>query len=115
MNISINDCKIDVDRILSSNIGINALGEFLRELFFDQSKGLGCYQSFDVNNDVEELENETDNENGIVWKCYKFAGVIMKYYWDGDGFLKFELPNQKSLVNDDCKKDYNWKLEDYNE
>jgi len=102
----------------------NCLGETLRDQFFDQSKGLGCYSSFDVKSDVIELESEPLDPNDIseyalYWKRYSKVfndqSIEMRYYWDGDGVLEFILPNGVILSNGDCKKTYRWKTFNQND
>lgn len=96
----------------------NLLGEILRELFFDQTQGYGCYSTFDLNPSVEVLPNRPDpDDKFILWKraTLNVDGilVLMEYYWDGDGNLEFSWQeNGKSilLVNGDCKKDYRWEF-----
>jgi hypothetical protein len=57
-----------------------------------------------------------DEEWVQVYTCAKMVlpelggEVIMKYYWDGDGFLSFILPDGKCLTNSDCKKDHVWEI-----
>lgn len=37
--------------------------------------------------------------------------ISMGLYWDSDGVIVFAFPNNLFLVNNDMKKDYNWKWE----
>jgi hypothetical protein len=99
------------------------IGEFLRDSFFDQSKGKGCYETFDLKEDVENLPDESidtsdwdsnwiDNNIEYVYRCAKKViddkVVIMKYYWDGDGVLEFHFEDGSILENNDCKCSYDW-------
>ena len=89
-------------------------GERLRDLFFDQTKGLGCYYSFDTRPRVVGLgESPIGGEwnEGINWQCFQLGSFEMRYYWDGDGVLQFRLPDGSWLSNSDCKKSYNWEYE----
>ena len=96
-----NSITFDFDQFLNSEKGINLLGEVLRNHFFDQSKGYGCYSSFDLNKEVEQLPEEpvyfdpNNQAEGIefTYTCAKRDNIIMKYYWDGDGYLQFTLPS----------------------
>lgn len=100
-----------------------AVGELLRELFFkqDRNKGImGCYDTFDVQEDVVEFPKtpvDMWDEGGeevdqIYWSNFqkKINGHIIKmsYFWDGDGELVFVFEDGSALVNSDCKKDYCW-------
>lgn len=91
----------------------NAVGEFLRSQFWDQSgdRGYGCYSNFDYQDGVEVLPLE-ENKDGwggqIEWKCARWNGVKCRWYWDGDGLLQFIFPDGAVLENSDCKKDYTW-------
>ena len=101
---------IDLDKILKSEYGVNALGETLRAIFFNQSGGLGCYESFKLNEGVEQLPNEVEDE--ITYTCASWNGIKMRYYWDGDGYLEFILDEEeRAIYNTDCKKDCNWDYE----
>lgn len=95
------------------------IGEYLRDLFFDQSSGqIGCYSTFAVNDWVERISDDVRYdeymEEDEIW--YRFrtdaAGclVTMEYHWDGDGTLRF-LFGDYILENTDCKKSYGWELE----
>jgi hypothetical protein len=91
----------------------DAIGEFLRDIFFDQKNGVGCYSTFDVRTDF--IKSEPDEQETILgddyvinWTVYSYAGIKMRYYWDGDGTLEFHLPDGRILENTDCKKDNRW-------
>jgi len=88
----------------------NVIGEYLRDQFFDQSKGKGCYDTFDVRDDVTELPVEYDyDERWYVYeKDVNGTHVIMKWYWDGDGTLEFYFDDGTDITNDDCKKSHTW-------
>ena len=101
----------------------NALGELLRNEFFNQDNGdLGCYSTFDLREDVTGIEErEITEEAGAEWEfkeiwtiAHKIIDgkiVTMRYYWDGDGYLDFTFPGGFVLLNRDCKKTYNWELD----
>ena len=102
---------------LDPKIRPNEFGEMLRDKFFDQTKGTGCYSTFETLPDVkqlasEEIENDFYTDLGIKYQVFsKEFGkktIIMKYYWDGDGTLEFHFEDGSYLINDDCKKDYTW-------
>lgn len=95
-----------------------ALGEFLRDQFFDQSKGYGCYRTFKLNKGIFSTTEQRDMDWGEIETVNCAAQVIpgfglvkMEYYWDGDGYLSFEWVDKGiKIENTDCKKDYEWKL-----
>jgi len=103
---------LDLIQLLKTEYGVNALGEILRCIFFSQKKGFGCYETFELNPDVKPLPNEVDHleENkDITYTCAEWNGIKMRYYWDGDGYLEFELDEDgRAIYNDDCKKDHGW-------
>jgi hypothetical protein len=100
-----------------------AVGEYLREQFFNQREGLGCYETFTLNSGVLPLPKQPvpswasgelddpilgyDADMGEFTRA-ELNGVIMEHYWDGDGFLAFILDDGSYLVNSDCKKRYRW-------
>lgn len=90
----------------------NAVGEFLRDLFFDQKYGqeVGCYTTFNVRPYVKQEPDEIEIEQDFpeVWKVYSYAGIKMSYYWEGDGCLTFEFSDGRILSNNDCKKGNRW-------
>lgn len=89
----------------------NEAGEELRRMFFDHTKGYGCYSTFDLNDGVEQLESAPvggEWNDGIEWRRFRLGDYEMQYYWDGDGVLEFRLPDGSWLCNGDCKKDYVW-------
>ena len=113
--------KVHINQLVDVNDNPNAAGEYLRGLFFDQSDGkYGCYSTFNLNNGVLKLPDETivisDEEtdpydwydDNWTWTKAELNGIVMRYHWDGDGTLEFILPDGSMLSNDDCKKDYNW-------
>lgn len=98
-----------------------AVGELLRDLFFNQDRNegiMGCYDTFDVREGVEELpktpvdEEAEDNEWKVWWhnfqKKFNDQTIKMSWFWDGDGELCFIFEDGSALVNSDCKKDYCW-------
>jgi hypothetical protein len=110
--------KLNLDPKKNSNL----VGEALRDAFFNQEKGFGCYSTFELLPDVEKLPNEPvlDNEDEDELDIFEFEyvvakkiiegqEVIMKYYWEGDGTLEFHF-NGGMLYNTDCKKDYTWEF-----
>jgi hypothetical protein len=108
-----------VNKIFTMSIDIennpDAVGEFLRNEFFDQSKGeRGCYSTFEIRPDVIKLKDEPVEDCGdeFTYQVYKKIvqerNVLMKYYWDGDGTLEFHFTDRSMLINTDCKKDYTW-------
>lgn len=97
----------------------NVLGEMFRNEFFNQDEGeFGCYSTFELRPDVfdRRTEKEIIDEEGwhdeIEWtvasKYIDNKLITMRYYWDGDGYLSFVLPNGIVLANSDCKKSYRW-------
>jgi len=103
--------KIDIYKIAQNRPSL--AGEILRELFFKQNKNdLGCYSTFELNEDVVKYPNITRGE--LVWNRTKrmfFPNetIEMQYVWDGDGTLIFIFVDGSYLINTDCKKDYDWK------
>ena len=94
----------------------NIVGELLRGRFFDQSKGdVGCYTTFKLNSDVEELPKRIEeiddlygNPENEIWECARWNGIQMEYHWEHDGILIFTFPNGDILLNEDCKKTTRW-------
>ena len=103
----------------------NALGEALREVFFDMSDGsFGCYSTFDLAEGVVPLPESpvceghaehTDDEcweGSRMWtraeKDFSEGRVEMRYYWDGYGVLEFIFGDGTILANGDCKKSHYW-------
>lgn len=100
-----NDIELDED----------TAGELLRSLFFAGDGG--CYWSFDVRPGVESLPDEPlpQDERSMPddhWTVYRYNGVKMRYFWDGDGTLEFKLSDGTVLHNGDCKKSYGWEYID---
>ena len=102
--------KIEINPKTQTNI----LGEFLRDLFFkntfDLKDGLEKSEEpvpeWDVDQDPPKL---TYKDTEYKFTCAELNGVKCKFYFDGDMFLSFELPTGEYLVNNDAKKDYNWR------
>lgn len=105
-----------------------AIGEFLRGKFWPPQKKhsmnqiyytYGCYSEFQYGPDVtvlperpDEYPHWDDEESwNFTWKRAQWTDVICEWYWDGDGCLRFILPGGNSLINTDCKKDYEWEWE----
>jgi hypothetical protein len=103
------------------------LGETLRDEFFKQElkhtrygdyRQLGCYDTFELKDDVtplpDELLDEEYPEDGsyhVFKKMVDGQEIIMKYFWDGDGELEFFFKGGM-ISNDDCKKTYGWTFYD---
>lgn len=129
---------VDINNLAS--IDYDLCGEILRGIFFDQSAGTGCYVSFDLNKNVEELPplpvpwwDLVEGKMQLVTDrpssndpCDSYTRarvktqngyVEMRYVWDGDGILLFVLEDGSVLYNHDCKKAHGWKrhksLDDY--
>lgn len=97
--------------------GLDLLGECLRALFFDQTKGFGCYSSFELKPYVTTLPNEPVEDDPVEfhYTVAKVHDIKMRYFWDGDGYLEFILPNGKVIFNSDCKCDHGWKISNMKE
>jgi hypothetical protein len=113
----------------------NVLGEYFRELFFKQDRThstkptLGCYNTFDLKNNVQPLDDELldpqypqDGKYSVYSTLFYSPGhnrsikVIMKYYWGGDGTLEFHFKDINAecyLLNTDCKKTNVWEWQSY--
>lgn len=115
----------------------NVLGETLREALFkpapDGEWSYGCYTTFEVRDDAEQIDSAiaqdffapTDPEErdwwmgdlptdwfyGYRWQSdgFTFEGF---WYWDGDGTLAFRIYEGdeliRTLINTDCKKAHYW-------
>jgi hypothetical protein len=99
----------------------NIVGEILRDMFFDQSRGLGCYSSFTLKENVVDLPLEkidrpyaAKEEEDLFWKKATTDGVVMRYFWCSVGVLEFIFEDGSSLKNWDCKKDYLWEYREPN-
>lgn len=92
----------------------DAVGEMLRAKFFvqdPQKLSFGCYSSFELQPGVRELPETPAvdcEEDRLMWHNATLDGIVMSWYWDGDGVLKFTLPDGSYLINTDCKKPYDW-------
>lgn len=98
---------------LKSIQNVDVLGELLRDLFFDQRHGIGCYETFILRDEVNPLESvRVEYDTCFNWKraCLAVDNnyVEMWHYWDGDGTLAFILADSV-LLNTDCKCNYDWK------
>jgi hypothetical protein len=100
----------------TKEMSVNELGEWLRDEFFDQSFGLGCYGNFVMREGVKHLgeenifdEGECVGKDRIYEKEIDGQIFMMKYSWDGDGYLEFTLPDGSEIRNSDCKKTNRWK------
>jgi hypothetical protein len=102
---------------------VDALGEALRNEFFNQDKGeFGCYSTFELRDGVfqetkfiEGIDEEEDSWYEIAWtSAKKYVSdtlVEMRYYWDGDGYLSFHFLDGTAIANSDCKKSHGWYLQ----
>lgn len=117
--------KMNIVIEFDSNAQPNVVGEYFRSKFFNETDGMGCYETFVLNSNVVTLPKEPvpsweisdesddpfivyDREIGEFTRA-ELEGITMEYYWDGDGFLAFVLDDGSYLVNSDCKKQYTWK------
>lgn len=90
-----------------------AVGELLRDLFFDQNRGYGCYSTFDLRGGILTLPPVQNGEERWTLAMYMDPElkVTMGYWWDGDGSLAFLIQTPESthlLYNSDCKKSSYW-------
>ena len=121
---------IEVDPFTESP---NSLGEFLRNRYFDQNPdgsgddwSFGCYNTFDLREGlVKEHISKGDcwkllgwEEDDVTPTGYSFierGGIVdMVYAWDGDGMIVFRISDgllTRTIINTDCKKNYNWRDE----
>lgn len=108
----------------------NVIGEALRAWAFP-GPGYGCYSNFDVRPDFvpvspKEPENRwivsgmlgrnDDDEVSAEFSHGATAflapnGLVVTWYWDGDGLLAFLMRDQFALTNSDCKKSDEWSME----
>jgi hypothetical protein len=121
-----------------ATVAVNAFGELLRDLLFDQKNGeeRGCYSTFDVREGwvawpgatlMEAAyfqiaaEHQWDEEDWSIrqedwrratgfWKIFGTVPVHAAWFWDGDGALAFGIgdPYERVIINTDCKRDYGW-------
>lgn len=116
--------------VQANELHANLAGEIYRRWAFP-GPGYGCYSSFDVRTDLVSID-PLSNDHAILGKVLSDTdsleaaraffddvgvrpagyrspeGILVGWYWDGDGVLVF-IDGQVALVNDDCKKDYCWK------
>ena len=92
-------------------------GEIFRELTFDQDRKndkLGCYSCFKLRKGFEEIKPKflKFREEYDVNKAMAFSngGLIVEWFWGGDGTLYFEMKNGIKVINTDCKKTDNWEF-----
>src|SRR4051812_10905638 len=86
-----------------NNQNANAVGELLRNEFFDQTKGMGCYETFDWRSDVTPLPDEIEEDGDTyLWRkgVKNFQGnrVVCVWMWDGDGTLEFHIYGDKECI-----------------
>jgi hypothetical protein len=121
----------------SKEINPDSLGELLRgDCFLVNEQQFGCCSCFDVTEDFVCIENSSQKRAFLefVWVdcCYdpgdnidprglideddisslklyysKKRGLILAWYWDGDGTLWF-VGKDFTIENDDCKKSHGW-------
>lgn len=116
-----------------SKLQPNLAGELLRDKIFNQvNNKKGCYSTFEINYDFKIV----DKSDGRIQKLWKYLfdeyeideyddfqeeissanivendDLIAMWYWDGDGTLLIYVKAENILfVNEDCKKDYTWKI-----
>lgn len=114
--------RLKVQVFIEPDRSPDAAGELLRELFFDQSKDeYGCYSTFELTSGTCALPPLLDREYGygdepVEWqraqRIVDHVRVEMRYFWDGDGVLRFVFPDGSYLENTDCKKDDEWEFYD---
>jgi hypothetical protein len=122
--------KIEID---FDDLDVNAKGEYLRGKVFKYHNkplpeangrwnGFGCYSTFEVNNEFEEIDIKEKHPelylSQYYWMeedeyprvhSYESPEIIVSWYWDGDGYLMiFNKEDGKYYRNGDCKKSYNW-------
>jgi hypothetical protein len=96
----------------------NFVGEILRELFFDQSRGMGGYDSFDLLPGVVELPDTKgtywEDEEKVVWHNAMLVTntdtIEMSYIRNDEHVLIFKFGDYV-LTNGDAAVDYTWELE----
>ena len=105
----------------------DAVGEYLRSMFFREEKehDIGCYTVHEWQEDVEPLPKrpvDFDLPDDLQWTRGRklvpqgngihYVPIECRWYWDGDGVLAFHLPGGQWLVNSDCKKPFDWRLQE---
>jgi hypothetical protein len=121
------------DSIMRTN-NPNVFGEYIRDLAFKKENeyDFGCYSTFELNpffRDIapdstfgqkvlgilvdsycpyEPVEQEDMDFVRGAGRMVTDGGMVVAWYWDGDGVLLVGCRG-KFAINDDCKKDYNWK------
>jgi hypothetical protein len=99
--------KAEIDPATNPNLA----GEVLRNMFFAQDeRSYGCYSNFELREGICKLEPYYDKWKEEWVQASNTDGITMRYRWDGDGCVKFLLPDGGLLVNYDCKKDSNWQF-----
>ena len=106
---------------------LNEIGEMMRSKFFGHydpikqiGKGLGCYSNFEFEDGIEEHLLKPDQYPDfldflkdcpaikVVYGEHKEDDIRCWWFWEGDGFLMFELPDGTIIENCDCKKTTCW-------
>lgn len=105
----------------------DAVGEYLRSMFFREEgeHDVGCYTVHEWRENVEPLPPrpvDFDLPDDLQWtrgrklvptgNGTQHAPIECRWYWDGDGVLAFKLPDGRWLVNSDCKKPFDWRLQE---
>lgn len=100
-----------------SNTDPNITGEALRNVFWPKMRktDIGGYNNFNYDSIVYDIQviPETNEDSELNLAKVKVDGVEVSvcWYWDGDGYIEFTWEyagRNYKLINDDCKKTYNW-------
>ena len=118
----------------------NVFGEVLRDLIFNTNDkySYGCYTCFDLRKGFKEISIESElgqwlkkilaesyqwpdimepphqeelDEVVRLGKFYSNGQIHCAWFWDGDGCLVVSY-GSRTVVNDDCEKDYGWEWVD---
>lgn len=95
----------------------NRFGELLREYFFTKDKGYGCYQNFELEPFMVKgavtpyIASFFEGYDGTIhfYAAKNNLNLWLAWQWDGDGTL-IVCDGERIAVNDDCKKNYNWRF-----
>lgn len=111
----------------------NVFGEYVRDLAFKKKNeyDFGCYSTFELENGFRDIDPKStfgqkllrmlmsdyceeapveQEDIDFVLGAGKMAtdgGLVVAWYWDGDGVLVVGC-RDRYAINTDCKKDYNW-------
>lgn len=106
---------INLRRVRSSN----ALGELFRSYAFDcDETEVGCYSCFDLAESFEKIKDKgilkdisellgLDEGEHFEASQDKESGLVVAWFWEGDGTLLF-IYDEIVVCNTDCKKNYGW-------